>query len=79
MSVSTTTSALGQDFLWWVTANHGERRKNGSMSVWWCGAFGKTIRLASDRLVTLQIGDMMQKQVVFTAHGAPDGECDNLI
>ena len=30
------------DFLWWVSANHGEKKKEtkNSMSEWWCGACG---------------------------------------
>ena len=37
-----------EEFLWWVTANHGEGRKKLSMSGWWCGApFAYSCRLGS--------------------------------
>ena len=50
------------------------------MSGWCCGACGKPHDWRKpNRLLTLQIGDTMQKQVVFSAYGAPDGECDPLI
>ena len=31
-----------EDFLWWVSTNHGERRKKNSMSGWWCQAGNRT-------------------------------------
>ena len=33
----------------------------------------------SKRLLTLQIGDTANEQVVSPVHGAPDGECDFLM
>ena len=32
-----------------------------------------------NRLLTLQIGDTANEQVVSPVHGAPDGECDSLM
>ena len=69
-----------EDLLWWVSTNHRERLKNNSMGGWWCGACGQPYDfIKSDRLLTLQFGDTTNEQVVFLAHGAPDGECDNMI
>ena len=50
------------------------------MSVWLCGAWWQPYdRRKPNRLVTLQIGDAANVQVVFPAYGATDGECDHLI
>ena len=60
-----------EDSLWWVSADHGERRKKNSMSGWWSlRAWRKPTRL-----FTLQAGDTANEQVVFPAYGAPHGEC----
>ena len=42
-----------EDIVWWVSTNHGERRKRNSMSCWWCGACGQPCDWRKlDRLLT---------------------------
>ena len=60
--------------------HHGERLKKNSMIGRWCGACGAPYDWTkSNRLLTLRFGDKANQQVVFPAHSAPDGECDNMI
>ena len=69
-----------EDFLWWSSTNHGEKKKKNNMSVWWCGACGMPFDWRKpERLLALQIGDTANEQVLFTAYSAPNGECDNMI
>ena len=50
------------------------------MSSWWCGACWQPYDgRGPNRLVTLQIYDTANEELVFLASGAPDGKCDNLI
>ena len=58
-----------EGFLWWVSADHGEGRKENSMS-------GRGWR-KSNRLLTLQSDDTANEHVIFPAYRAPDGEYDN--
>ena len=45
-----------------------------------CGVCGQLYDWQKpNRLLTLQIGDTANEQVVFPAYGGPGGECDNLI
>ena len=69
-----------EDFLLWVTTNHGERGKKNTLSGWWCGACGKPYgKRQLNGLLSLQIGDAVHEHVVLSVYGAPDGECDHLI
>ena len=71
---------LVEDFLWWVSTNHGEKKKKNNMSVWWCGPSGMPFDWRElERLLSLQIGDTANEQVVFTAYSALNGEFDNMI
>ena len=56
-----------EDFLWRVSANHGETKKKNE----------KQQERKPNRLLTLQIGDTATDHTVFTACGAP-GECNNM-
>ena len=54
-----------EDFLWWVGANHGEKKKNTKRSIggWWCGAGGMTYDWRKpNRLLTLHIGNTVDVQ-----------------
>ena len=63
-----------------VGTNHGESRNNNSRNDWRCGACGQPYDWRKlDRLLTLQMGDRAQEQVVFLVYGVPDGERDSLI
>ena len=55
---------LVEDFVW-VTAIHGERRKN-SMSGWWCGAC-ESHTVGESRTDCLLCRSMIQEWVVFPA------------
>ena len=57
-----------EDFLEWVPTYLGKDERRTAPYDW----------RKPNRLLTLQIGDAANEQVVFPAYGAPDGECDNL-
>ena len=56
-----------------------ERRNKDSTSGWWCGACQQPyVWRKPNRLLTLQIGDTANEQVVLMASGPPDGERDSM-
>ena len=49
------------------------------MSGWWCGACGMPCDWRKPNpLLTLQIGDTADDQIVLPAYSALGGECDNI-
>ena len=62
-----------------MSTKHGDRRKKNSVSCWWCGACGHPYDWKPHCLLTFEIGDTANEQVVFTAYGALDGECYKMI
>ena len=57
-----------EHFLWWVSTNHGEKKKKNDMSGRWCGVCGMPFDWRKPkRLLRLLIGDTANEQVIFTA------------
>ena len=49
------------------------------MGSWWCGSRGLECEGREPiRLLTVQVGDTEQHQIVFLENAVPDGKCDNL-
>ena len=63
-----------EDFIWWVTEEHGEKRK------WWCaGCVGQYHWIEADRILTIQASSRAEDTWVCKANAPPAGFCDNLI
>ena len=59
---------LAEAFLRWVTSNHGGKKNHYRMGGLWCDSCGKSYDWRkANRLLTLQVGDMAQDQIVFLA------------
>ena len=63
-----------EDHTWWFSSKHGKKPCN-----WWCAACGGQYKWkAPNRSLVMQDSTDLRKAMVFRAHAAPQGMCDNL-
>ena len=70
-----------EDYIWWVSTEHGDvHKKEKRQCNWWCAACGgQHDRRNPDRILVIRDSTGRREAKVFRTHDAPHGACDNLV
>ena len=69
-----------EDYVWWVSQNHGEKNKKKRQCIWWCAACGDQYNWRDANCVfAAQASPGPNDAMVFRAHAPPQGACENSI